>query len=587
MPRPARIAAIWARSLSERKCEEVAIPARRFGLDAGDIRRERIEADDGVAGEIIDAFRQAMFVDVAAVGIEPAAHLADTPRDQRRLLGAHHAHRDIGGTAEEIVDAVRQHELDDEARIVLAEIGKDRRQHLGADDLARRDAYDAGGIVGEAGGGPHHRRGGAGHGLCVGTKLDRGLGRDEAVRRAGEEDDAQRLLEGIDVAADGRLGEAEFARRSRQAAARHDGEEGARELPAGGRVGHTQMYSRPTKIGNFLLAPADRCRARERKRRPPMSKPGTALVIGATGGAGSEAARALVARGWRVKALNRTLPKERGEIQWIAGDALDTKAVADAAKGADVIVHAANPAYYRNWRDLAMPMLANAIAAAVTERALIVFPGNVYNYGPDAWPVIHEDSPQHPISKKGAVRVEMEEMLERAAADGARVLILRAPDLFGAPSPSSNFGSMIVHAGKPVTRITLPGAPEIGRAWAYTPDLAEAMVALIDKRDDLAPFETVNFAGQWLTGAEMADAIRTAVGNPSIPVRGFPWWLVHGLAPVVRLFRELAEMHYLWRTPLRLDNTRLVSLIGAEPRTPIDKALPAALTAIGCLPQAA
>ena len=376
-------------------------------------------------------FGKPCLVDVAAVGVEPAAHLADTLRDQRRLLGAHHAHRDIRGAAQEIVDPVRQHQLDHQLRVVLAEIGKDRRQHLGADDLARRDAHHAGGVVGEAGGGAHHRRGGAGHGLGMGAQLDRGLRRGEAGGRAREQHDAQRLLEGIDVAADGRLGEAEIARRGRQTAARHDGEEGARELPAGSRVGHTGMYSRPTQIGNFLSGPEVRYPGQRNRKDSPMSKTKTALVIGATGGIGGETARQMLARGWRVKALNRTLPKERGRIEWIAGDAMDAQTVAEAARGVDVIVHGANPAYYRNWRELAIPMLANTIAAAVAEGALIVFPGNVYNYGPDAWPAIREDSPQHPVSRKGAVRVEMEAMLKaaasrrRAGADRARTGRLR------------------------------------------------------------------------------------------------------------------------------------------------------------------
>ena len=54
---------------------------------------------------------------------------------------------------------------------------------------------------------------------------------------------------------------------------------------------------------------------------------------------------------------------------------------------------------------------------------------------------------------------------------------------------------------------------------------------------------------------------------------------------MVRLFRELDEMRYLWETPVRLDNTKLVALLGAEPRTPLDVAIRTTLVAIGCLPQ--
>jgi hypothetical protein len=42
----------------------------------------------------------------------------------------------------------------------------------------------------------------------------------------------------------------------------------------------------------------------------------------------------------------------------------------------------------------------------------------------------------------------------------------------------------------------------------------------------------------------------------------------------------------LWREPLRLDNRKLVSLIGPEPHTPVDEALRQTLSGLGCLPDA-
>ncbi len=39
-------------------------------------------------------------------------------------------------------------------------------------------------------------------------------------------------------------------------------------------------------------------------------------------------------------------------------------------------------------------------------------------------------------------------------------------------------------------------------------------------------------------------------------------------------------MRYLWDTPVQLDNAKLVSLLGAEPRTPLDDALRKALIAL-------
>jgi nucleoside-diphosphate-sugar epimerase len=69
--------------------------------------------------------------------------------------------------------------------------------------------------------------------------------------------------------------------------------------------------------------------------------------------------------------------------------------------------------------------------------ARLIFPANVYNFGPDAWPIVTEVSPQHPRTHKGAVRVEMENMLKDAAGHGVRSLVVRAGDFFGPRQPVS------------------------------------------------------------------------------------------------------------------------------------------------------
>jgi len=43
-------------------------------------------------------------------------------------------------------------------------------------------------------------------------------------------------------------------------------------------------------------------------------------------------------------------------------------------------------------------------------------------------------------------------------------------------------------------------------------------------------------------------------------------------------------MRYLWRSPVRLDNSKLVRTLGREPHTPLDEALRATLVGQGCLP---
>jgi nucleoside-diphosphate-sugar epimerase len=310
-----------------------------------------------------------------------------------------------------------------------------------------------------------------------------------------------------------------------------------------------------------------------------------ALVLGATGGIGGAVAGLLEKRGWQVRALHRAPDgvAEKHGFDWRTGDAMVASDVAAAADGASLIVHAVNPPSYQNWPKLVLPMLDNTIAAARASGAKILLPGTVYNFGRDAFPEIAEDAPQHPRTRKGVIRAEMERRLRAFAETGeGTALIVRAGDFFGPGTASSWFGQ-IVPPGKRPSVFTYPGRRGVGHQWAYLPDLAETMVRLIET-EGLGGFAAFNMEGLWdADGTRMVDAICRALGDPAVPVRQTPWWTMRIASPFVPMLREVMEMKYLWDRPVRLTNARLKSVLGTEPRTPLDEAVRTTLVAMGCL----
>ena len=266
------------------------------------------------------------------------------------------------------------------------------------------------------------------------------------------------------------------------------------------------------------------------------------------------------------------------------GDALDPASVVAGAKGASAIVHAVNPPGYRYWAELVLPMIENTIAAAKASGARILLPGTIYNYGPDAFPVLREDSPQNATTHKGKIRIALEEKLEDAARQGVRSLILRFGDFFG-PKPGNNwFSQGVVKPGLPVKSITYPGKKGIGHDWAYLPDAGEAFAQLMDREAEIEEFARFHFRGFWDSdGAEMIAAIRRAAGKLSIPVRALPWFIFRLASPFNETMRELYATRPLWENSITLDNTRLVQFLGKEPHTPIDTAVETTLRGLGCL----
>jgi nucleoside-diphosphate-sugar epimerase len=162
--------------------------------------------------------------------------------------------------------------------------------------------------------------------------------------------------------------------------------------------------------------------------------------------------------------------------------------------------------------------------------------------------------------------------------------VIRAGDYFGPAAPNSGLSWLTQRAKGRLTSVYAPGPGNVGHAWAYLPDLAEAAARLMDAEDRLADFDVFHFRGHWLERADaMAEALARVTGQPRLRVKPFPYPVILALSPFVETFRELPEMRYLWRKPIGLSNAKLVGAIGPEPHTPLDQALRATLSDMGCL----
>ena len=135
-------------------------------------------------------------------------------------------------------------------------------------------------------------------------------------------------------------------------------------------------------------------------------------------------------------------------------------------------------------------------------------------------------------------------------------------------------------------RITYPGDLALMHPWAYLPDLAEAFVHLAGQ-DKLPWFSQFHYSGHNVRGTEFVAALEVAAASLGIaPVGGFrhgrlPWWALRLGAPVVPMWRELAEMQYLWQVPHAMDGKDLQKQIGELSPTPLVQALTQSLMDLG------
>ena len=313
----------------------------------------------------------------------------------------------------------------------------------------------------------------------------------------------------------------------------------------------------------------------------------TVLILGARGRFGMAAARAFSAAGWKVLGQIRPGASARlPGVQWLPIDLKDGAALAQAASGASVVVHALNPPYPQ-WEKQVPVLMEAAIDVARALDATLMFTGNVYNYGASMPARLDEETPQRPSTRKGALRVAAE---QRLIDSGVRSVVIRAGDYFG--SGSGTWFDIALAKDIQQGKMTYPGAMDIATSWVYLPDLARSFVAVADKLvqdpSTLPRHASFCFAGHQLTGNDWAKLMQVVAqekgwlrAGQKLKIGSMPWWLIKSLSFAVPMFRELAEMQYLWHTPYALSGDKLAAFIGAQSVTPLPQALRAALTDLG------
>lgn len=280
----------------------------------------------------------------------------------------------------------------------------------------------------------------------------------------------------------------------------------------------------------------------------------SALILGANGRFGRNAAEAFKAAGWTTRLFDRK------------SDDLKT-----AAQGMDVIVNGWNPVY-TDWAADIPKFTAEIIATAKETGATVMLPGNVYNFGAGSPDVLSEKTPHAAKNPLGRIRIEMEAAYRKS---GVRTIILRGGDFIDTKD-SGNWFDMIMTKNIDKGRFTYPGNATIPHAWAYLPDMARALVALAEKRDDLATFEDIPFPGYTLSGQEMCAALELVANRP-MRLKTMSYLPLRLLSPFWKMGAKLVEMSYLWSMPHRLDNRKFDALLPDFRPSPIGEALSAAI----------
>ncbi|MCX2739637.1 NAD-dependent epimerase/dehydratase family protein [Pontibacter anaerobius] len=299
------------------------------------------------------------------------------------------------------------------------------------------------------------------------------------------------------------------------------------------------------------------------------------LVLGGTGSIGYAFTQELLQHQEQVTLLVRNKQKAQklfGQwptLQLVEGDAQNGDLLKKLGAEATHIFHGVNYPYGK-WQGNMERVTQHVIEAAAVNKATIFFPGNIYNFG--LIEVITEDTPQKPGTKKGAIRVKLEQMLQQAAEHNrCRVITLRLPDFWGPNVMNEGIA--------PVFRAALEGKPmpwlyrnDIPHQLVYTPDAAHAFYELA-KLPQQAAYTEYNYAGEVLPSIKLWQA-QIAEGAGTAPkYKLYPGWVFRLMGLFSADMREISEMGYLWQNTLLLNDDKLRRTLPNLKHTPMKQAI--------------
>ena len=293
-------------------------------------------------------------------------------------------------------------------------------------------------------------------------------------------------------------------------------------------------------------------------------------LFGAAGAIGRSLASSLNQRGESYRVVGRDparLQKTFGDpaAEIVVWNPDDPSSVRRAARVIDTLIYLVGVPY--NHFELHPRLMRKTLDGAIAENVRrILLIATVYPYGTPMTSKITEQHPRNPITFKGRMRKEQEDLLLAADAAGKiEAVLLRLPDFYG-PGVEASFLDGAFKAAAEGGTANMVGPIDTPHEFVFVPDVGPVALDLAARPE--ARGRWWNLAGAGVTTQrQMAEMAFAHTGKTmKIRVAGKTMLRVMGLFNP--FMRELVEMHYLQTTPVLMDDTALTTLLGAVKKTP-------------------
>lgn len=288
-------------------------------------------------------------------------------------------------------------------------------------------------------------------------------------------------------------------------------------------------------------------------------------LLGANGTIATELLPILQAKNENIRLVSRRQKPVPG-TESIQADLLNYDQVMKAVQGSDIVYLLVGITYNAKiWARDWPVIMQHVIKACIACNAKLVFFDNVYMYGRVKGPMT-EDTPYKPISKKGEVRAEIAEMLQKEMESGTlKAIIARAVDFYGPGVREKSAAGILVFSNiKKRKKAQWFINPDVPRSYNYTPDAALAVYMLASDETAFGQIWHLPSARPALTGRQF---IRLAAKymTASEKVQVLPKWLLKIISWFNPFLREAYEMNYQDEYPFEFDSSKFEKVYNFTP----------------------
>jgi nucleoside-diphosphate-sugar epimerase len=281
-------------------------------------------------------------------------------------------------------------------------------------------------------------------------------------------------------------------------------------------------------------------------------------ILGSGGAVGIVLANELRAYTSNIRLVSRNPQSVNPDDQLLSADLTKPEDVQKAVEGSEIVYLTVGMPYdTKVWQTSWPKLMRNVIDACKTHNSKLVFFDNIYMYDPDYLAPMTEETPIGPVSKKGAIRKNIADMiLDEIEKANLRALIARSADFYGPAIENTSILTEMVfkkfYNGKKANWL---GSLEYKHSFTYIPDAGKATALLGNSPDAYNQVWHLPTAENPPTGKEWVDAIAKEMGiDPRCQV--VPKIVVRLLGLFVPVMKEFVEMMYQYDRNYVFDSSK-------------------------------